>query len=133
MSEAITACPVRALRAGLAIWIVDAFFVRASDDPICHHDGTYFMLTEETRDLVTDVGVVPYVGSFGEPALDQIWLVAFIWHDGDSDLRCQIRCRPVEGDRRNGIASEPAAGPLRQPGSGAFDLLHAIIKHLPPR
>ena len=36
------------------------------------------MLTEETRNLLTDDGVVSYVGAFGKPALDQIWLAAFI-------------------------------------------------------
>ena len=91
------------------------------------------MLTEETRDLLTDDGVVSYVGAFGKPALDQIWLAAFIGKNGDSDLGGQIRRRSVEGDRPDGIPSEPAAGSLGQPGSGAFDLLHVFIKHLPPR
>ena len=133
MGEAVAACPKRALGAGLALRIVDTFLVRASDDAIRDHDGKYAMLTEEARNLIADNGVVPDVGSFGEPALEQIWLVACVRHDGDSDLRGQIRSGPIEGDCRDGIASESAPGFLRQPGGGSLDLLHVSMKHPPPR
>ncbi len=127
VGEAIASCPIGALRAGLALWIIDAFFMRASENAISQYHGAYLMLTEKVRDLLADDGVAPDVGSFGEPTLEQIGLTAFIRQDGDSDLCCQIRRRSVEGDGREGITSESAPDSLRQPRGGTtLDLLHPL-------
>jgi len=71
------------------------------------------MLTEKVRDLLAVDGVVADVSSFREPTLEQIGLTAFIRHDGDGDLRGQIRRRSVKGDGRDWIASESAPDSLR--------------------
>jgi hypothetical protein len=58
VSEAVAACPIGALWAGLAFWIIDAFLMWASEDALRSHDGQYLMLTEKVRDFLTDDEVV---------------------------------------------------------------------------
>jgi hypothetical protein len=130
VSEAVAACPIGALWAGLAFWIIDAFLMWASKDALHSHDGQYLMLTEKVTDFLTDDEVVADVIATGEPAFEQIGFVAFIRDDRDSNLCSQIRSRPVEGDSGDRVASESAPDSLRQPGAGTLDLLHAFMKYL---
>jgi hypothetical protein len=115
VSEAVASGPIGALRAGLAVWVIDAFIMRAPDNAICNYHGACVMLTEKVRDPLAGECVVADVCSFREPTLDQIGLTAFIRRVGDNDLRGKIRCRSVKGDGRDWIPSESAPGFLRQP------------------
>jgi len=67
------------------------------------------MLAKKARDLFADDGVAPNVISIGEPAFKQIRLVAFIRDNCNSDLRSQIRRRPIEGHGADGIPLEFAS------------------------
>ena len=69
VSEAVASSLIGALRAGLALWVIDAFFMRAPDDAVCKYHGAYVMLTEKVRDLLTGDGVVADVRSFRKPTL----------------------------------------------------------------
>ena len=113
VGEAVASSPIGALRAGLALWVIDAFFMRAPDNAVCKYDGAYVMLTEKVRDFLAGDGVTADVCSFREPTLEQIGLTAFIRHDGDNDLRGKIRPGSVKGDGRDRVASESAPGLLR--------------------
>jgi hypothetical protein len=112
VSEAVASSPIGALRAGLALWVVDAFFMRAPDNAIRKNHRAYVMLKEKVRDLLAGDGVVADVSSFRELTLEQIGPTAFIRQDGDSDLRGQIGRRSVKGDGRHWISSESSPDSL---------------------
>jgi hypothetical protein len=113
VGESVAACPIGALWARLALWIIGAFLMRASEDAICDYDRTHLILAEKFRDLLADESVVANVGSFGKPAFELIGLIAFIRDDGDSDL-CGLVCsRSVEGNCGKRIAPESALNFLR--------------------
>ena len=76
--KAVPTSPIWAFRAGLALWIIDAFLVRASENAIRDHYRACLMLAKKARDLFADDGIAPNVSSIGEPAFKQIRLVAFI-------------------------------------------------------
>lgn len=130
VGESVAARPIGALWARLALRIINAFLMRASENAIRNHYRAYLVSTEKIGDLLTNEGVVTNVGTFGEPALEQIGLAAFTPDDGYSDFCSQIRSRSVEGDRGERIASESAPNALRQPGGRTLDLLHVFMKHL---
>ena len=54
MGEAVAARPIRAVRAGVAFGVVDAFLVRAADDAVGHDHGASLVLAKEGLDLLTD-------------------------------------------------------------------------------
>ena len=83
MGEAVAARPIRAVRAGLAFGVVDAFLVRAADDTVGHDHGASLMLAQEGLDLLADNRAAANIDIFGEPAFEQGGRVAFVGDDRD--------------------------------------------------
>jgi hypothetical protein len=84
--KAVATGPVRALRAGFSLGVVNAFFVRAADEAVGNDHGLGSVLFEEGHNLLADGGVVAYVRIFGKPAFQWVWLVPLVAHDADNDL-----------------------------------------------
>jgi hypothetical protein len=89
-SEAIAASPVRALRAGFSLWVVDAFFVRAADEAVGDDHRLGGVLFEEGENLLANGGVGTDVGILGEPTFKRVRLAALVTHDGNNDLGGEI-------------------------------------------
>ena len=105
-SEAVATSPVRTLRAGLSLGVVDAFLMRTSDKTIGDDHGLGGVLFEEGENLIANLEVGTHVEIVGEPALEWIRLAAFVAHDGDNDFRGEICGWSVEGDGGDRIAAK---------------------------
>src|SRR2546430_7864680 len=97
-SEAVATSPVRTLRAGFSLGVVDALLMRTSDKAIGDDHGLGGVLFEEGENLIANLEVGTHVEIVGEPALEWIRLAAFVAHDGDNDFRGEICGWSVEGD-----------------------------------
>ena len=52
--------------------VIDAFFVRAADDSVCHHDGPSSGRLDEREHFLCHTGIIADVGPFGEPATKRL-------------------------------------------------------------
>jgi hypothetical protein len=64
VGESVAVCPIRTLRARLAIRIINAFLMWASENAIGGNDRAHLMLAEKIRDLIANERIEADVGSF---------------------------------------------------------------------
>lgn len=105
-SEAVATSPVRTLRAGFSLGVVDAFLMRTSDEAIGDDHGLGGVLFEEGENLLANDGVGAHVGVFREPTFKGVGFAAFVTHDGDNDFRSEFGRWAVEGDGGDRIAAK---------------------------
>jgi len=113
--EAVAPSPVRALRAGFSLWVVNAFFVRATDEAVGGDHGPDAVFFEESDDFFANGGVIAHVGLFGEQAHEWIRIMTLVAHDADDHLRGKSFGWPIESDGSERVALKALLGLPAQP------------------
>jgi len=95
--------------------VIDAFFVRAADDSVCHHDGPSSGRLDEREHFLCHTGIIADIGPFGEPAPKICGLGMFRRNNTDRELGCRPIVRAVESDGSYGVAAKSSLSSLAQP------------------
>lgn len=74
--ETVAAGPIRTLRTGGSVRIVDAFFMGTADDAVGNHSRAGSVRLEKGHDLLADGGITTHIQlAIGKPALEKIRFV----------------------------------------------------------
>lgn len=102
--KSVLILPVRTLWACLALWVVDPFFVRATEQILRHNEGCDFMLLDASEDIPLDRGVITSILRIRKP-LGQRSFVVIVLKYTEDDLRRFVPVLPVECNGGSGPAA----------------------------
>jgi len=114
VGEAVAASPERALGARFPLRVIDAFFVRTTNDAIRYDHGFCGVLSQKGENLLANSRVSPHIRILGEPSLERIGVAAFVTNDSDSDLAGEIGRGTIKGNRGGWKSAESPPGFLAQ-------------------
>ncbi len=120
---AISSPPEGTPWARLAHRIINAFFVRTSNDSVHHRHRVHGALTQMRSDLRENYRIGSHVAGFRKPAT-QIGLSSFIPDHRHRNLRGPLIVGTIEGKRTDRIATHPLLGFFVQPFRGLRSDLH---------
>jgi hypothetical protein len=112
--ETISICPERALRAWLALRVVDSFFVWAANDAIGHDDVLGAMRFQELKHIGGDLRVSPDVERLRIPFPHGLGFRTFVLNDRGHQLARSLIRWAVACDRRGWITTKSLVDPLSQ-------------------
>jgi hypothetical protein len=109
--EAVAAGPIRTLRTGGSVRIVNAFFMGTADDAVGNHSRAGSVRLEEGHDLLADSGITTHIQlAIGKPALEKIRFVIVGKNDADGDFGSHFVGRAIEGQNCNGVTLKRLTG-----------------------
>jgi hypothetical protein len=133
MGKAVATRPERTLRARLTKRVIDAFFVRATDDAVnCNHRADR-MPAEKCLDLQANHCVAANVLSLGKPPFQRIRILSLVLDDGDDHLGRQLCGGTVERHGGYGVPVQSSIGFLLHPGGRSLPSFHLSMKMPPVR
>ena len=95
--------------------VIDAFFVRAADDTVCHHNGPSCGRIYEREHFFCYAGIVADIGAFGEPAPKICGLGMLRRNNANRELGCRPIVRAVESYGSYRVAAKSSLSSLAQP------------------
>src|SRR6266849_6306680 len=104
VGEAVAASPERALGARFPLRVIDAFFVRTTNDAIRYDHGFCGVLSQKGENLLANSRVSANIRVLGEPALERIRIATLGPNNGNSEPACEI-CGLTIIPNRSGMTS----------------------------
>jgi len=114
VGEAVAASPERALGARFPLRIINAFFVRATNDAVSYDHGFGGVLSQKGEDLLANYRVSAHIHVLGKPSFERIGIAAFVTNDSDSDLGGEIGGGAIKGNRGGRKSAESPPGLLAE-------------------
>ena len=106
VNRTVATGPVRALRASLALGIVDPLLVRAPHHSFGHRNRAHLMASKKQGNLLECCRIVPDVAALGEPPPQRDRFGVRCNDDGDSHLAGELSVRSIEGDGADWVATK---------------------------
>ena len=112
--KTIATTPKRTLWTSGTIRVVNALFVRTSDNPVDGCDRHHIMFRQKRAYLAGDFIVRPQVTPVGVPPLQEVGFSTFTSDDTDSDFRRVTIVRSIESNRTYWVTPKTLASPFEQ-------------------
>ena len=121
---AVSSCPIGAIRAILAFWIIDSFLIGTANNAIRHRHRMHLVFAQERDDLGKDCPVHSQIAGFRKPSMQLCRRGLWGLHDADCDLGGAALVGAVESDRSDWLTAEASLSLFLEPLPWLLAQLH---------
>ena len=82
-SPAIAVSPIRTFWTDITFWIINAFFVRTTDNPICNYNASHRMFFDKLQNFFVDRKISSNICVLRNPPLHVCGLSTFLKYNAD--------------------------------------------------